>query len=87
MRLAAALLLLRAHALTTTTTGPAQPVVWSLAGSDSSAGAGVEASGHAINAGVTPQTRRNAVTPRGAAVDDRAQPQCGAPRKDMIMQP
>ena len=42
MRLAAALLLaLRAaHALTPT--GP-QPVVWSLAGSDSSAGAGVEA--------------------------------------------
>ena len=41
MRLAAALLLLcGTHALTAT--GP-QPVVWSLAGSDSSAGAGVEA--------------------------------------------
>ena len=41
MRLAAAFLLLRgSHALTAT--GP-QPVVWSLAGSDSSAGAGVEA--------------------------------------------
>ena len=43
MRLAAALLLLcGTHALTTTT-APSQPVVWSLAGSDSSAGAGVEA--------------------------------------------
>ena len=41
MRLAAALLLLcGTHALTAA--GP-QPVVWSLAGSDSSAGAGVEA--------------------------------------------
>ena len=27
------------------------------------------------------------MTPRGAAVDDRAQPQCGAPRKDRIMHP
>merc|ERR1719271_1705106 len=37
------LLLLRAAHALTTTTGAAQPVVWSLAGSDSSAGAGVEA--------------------------------------------
>ena len=51
------------------------------------AGAGVEASGHAMSAGVTPQINRNAVTPRGAGADDRAQPQCGAPRKDRIMQP
>ena len=42
MRLAAALLLLLRGTHALTATGP-QPVVWSLAGSDSSAGAGVEA--------------------------------------------
>ena len=44
------------------------------------------ASGQRRSTGVTPQTNRNAVTP-GAAVDDRAQPQCGAPRKDRITHP